>query len=168
MQKIKTEKTKLVPKKLHRKYLRWLVIPALLAIAILILPRDKPECSEEYQRDITVRVDGSKAKFTAEAAITEPERERGLSGKICIPRNTAMLFQFQDSGYYGIWMKAMHFSIDIVWLDEDKVVTHVEKNVSPNTYPHIFTPAKSSHYVLEFHEGVADSAGINVGSRLSW
>jgi uncharacterized membrane protein (UPF0127 family) len=168
MRRIKTEKIKSVPKKLHRHHLRWLVIPALLLIAILILPRDKPECSEEYQRDVTVRIDGSKAKFNAEAAITEPERQRGLSGKRCISRNTALLFQFQDSGYYGIWMKAMHFSIDIVWLDENKVVTHIEKNVSPDTFPHIFTPAKSSHYVLEFHEGVADSEGIKVGTRLNW
>jgi uncharacterized membrane protein (UPF0127 family) len=152
----------------NKQYLRWLILPALFLIAVLILPKEKQLCTEDYVKDLTIKVEGSNAKFKAQVAKTEPERERGLSGKKCIQKDTAMLFEFDDSGYYGIWMKGMHFSIDIVWLDNNKTVTYIEKNISPETYPKIYTPNKSSHYVIELHDGMADSSGLQIGSKLSW
>jgi uncharacterized protein len=61
---------------------------------------------------------------------------------------------FDREGYQGFWMKEMNFPIDIVWLNKDKKIVHIEHNVSPDTYPKIFNPNnefnnEKSLYVLE-------------------
>jgi uncharacterized protein len=145
----------------------WPIVPALLLVGVLALPRDKPECAESYSKDVVVSAPNG-ATLKTQVSDTEIERELGLGGKTCIPKNSAMLFAFDNAGYYGIWMKGMHFTIDIVWLDGSKNVTHIERNISPDTYPHIYTPDKQSVYVIELHAGKANELGLNVGSQLRW
>ena len=145
----------------------WFFVPLLFIGGILALPRDKPVCTESYTKDTTITAPGVKP-INAQIANSEIERELGLGSKLCIPTDTAMLFEFGDSGFYGIWMRGMRFSIDIVWLDGSKVVTHIEKNVSPSTYPKIYTPEKASSYVIEFHSGQADVLQLQLGTQLGW
>ena len=145
----------------------WLIAPLLLLVGVLALPRDTSECSESYSKDVVITVPDGKTLKT-QVSDSEVERELGLGGKVCIPHNSAMLFTFDEPGYYGIWMRGMHFTIDIVWLDSAKTVTHIEKNVSPSTYPHIYTPTKQSIYVIELHAGQVDDLGLDEGSQLSW
>jgi uncharacterized membrane protein (UPF0127 family) len=42
-----------------------------------------------------------------------------------------MLFVFEDSAKYSFWMKDMKFLIDIIWLDNDGKVVHIEQNLQP-------------------------------------
>ncbi len=102
------------------------------------------------------------------AAVTNAERERGLSGKEGLAENEGMLFVFEKEGYYGIWMKDMNFPIDIAWLDKDKKITYIEKNVSPETYPEVFYALKEDNpilnlYVLETNTGFFEKSKIKIG-----
>jgi hypothetical protein len=135
---------------------------------ILLLPRDIRDCKEQYVSDVTIRDTSHTMKLNAQLASTEIERELGLSGKKCISEHQAMLFKFDSPGYYGIWMKAMKFSIDIVWLDESKQVIDTKTNVTPDSFPQIYTPKSLSVYVVEVQGGVLNKYDIGVGSRLSW
>jgi hypothetical protein len=74
-----------------------------------------------------------------------------------------MLFVFDKEGYYGFWMKEMNFPIDIAWLDKDKKITLIEKNVLPETYPQIFNPKSKNLYVLETKAGFFEKFGIKIG-----
>lgn len=102
-----------------------------------------------------------------EVADTNEERAKGLSGRENMPSNKGMLFKFDSPGKKCIWMKDMNFSIDIIWLNSDKSITHIEKDVSPNTYPKSFCPSNDSQYVIELNSGVSDAAELRVGQKLN-
>lgn len=78
----------------------------------------------------SVTVDGQ--TFAVSVADTPSERSLGLSGKSALENDEGMLFVFRENGRYGFWMKDMKFSIDIVWIDENRrivlgtVVTEIE------------------------------------------
>lgn len=102
-------------------------------------------------------------EFQVLLADDNQERIQGLSGRSSLANNQAMLFVFDEPGKWGIWMKDMLFSIDIVWLDSEKKVVHIEQNVSPQTYPTIFEPTQDSLYVIELNAGTVDMLGLQTG-----
>ena len=76
--------------------------------------------------------------FSAWVASDQYDREKGLSGIDRISSEQALLMVFSSSDKHGIWMKEMKFSIDIVWLDEEKKVVDVAKNIALD-YPNFKT-----------------------------
>ncbi len=99
-------------------------------------------------------------------AATSSDRTRGLSGRESIDHDYGLFFVFEESGYHGIWMKDMHFPIDIIWIDESMRINHIEKNVKPESFPKVFTPKKKSRYVLELNAGYVDKNGIRIGDQI--
>lgn len=85
-----------------------------------------------YGRTIVRLGDGI---FTAQIAQTDKERIKGLSGSVQLSDSQAMLFVFDGDGEHPIWMKDMHYAIDIVWLDADKKVVHMAHDIPPQSYP---------------------------------
>src|SRR3989344_5408813 len=67
--------------------------------------------------------------ITVEVVVTDETRRLGLSGRSTLPEGSGMFFIFDTPGLYAFWMKDMHFSIDIVWIDENFVVVDMDKNV---------------------------------------
>ena len=104
--------------------------------------------------------------FNVDLADDAAERKAGLSGRPAIADNEAMLFVFPESDDYGIWMKDMNFSIDILWLDVNNRVIHIEERISPNTYPETYYPNVPAKYVLEIYSGQANAQGIAVGDQM--
>ena len=48
----------------------------------------------------------------------------------------------------------MKMPIDIVWLDRDKKVVHIEENVQPDAEPYeVYQPPVPARYVLEMAAG---------------
>ncbi|MBL8157995.1 DUF192 domain-containing protein [bacterium] len=98
-------------------------------------------------------------------ADTDALRAQGLSGSAPLADDEGMLFIFDEDGVYPFWMKDMLYSIDIFWLDATGSVVHIEKNLSPDTYPQSFTPHSPARYVLEVRAGFADQHDIQIGTR---
>jgi uncharacterized membrane protein (UPF0127 family) len=97
------------------------------------------------------------------------DREKGLSGTVSLSKDQGMLFVFNESDKWGIWMKNMNYPIDILWIDQTKTVVEIATNVSPETYPStVFRPGKPARYVLELAAGSASDASISVGSKASF
>lgn len=103
-----------------------------------------------------------------ETATTPTERTKGLSGRQSLGSSDGMLFFFETDDLHGFWMRDTYLSLDIIWLNADKVVVHIERNVSPDSYPTIFTPPSPARYVLEIAAGRSEQLGITTGSRFSW
>lgn len=108
-----------------------------------------------------------------EVASTTEAREKGLSGKERLDYKEGMLFVFDTEGYYGFWMKDMKFNIDISWLDKDKKIIFMKKNVSPDTYPEVFYAQKAdlpilSLYVLETAANFLDNNNIKIGDLVAF
>jgi uncharacterized membrane protein (UPF0127 family) len=110
----------------------------------------------------TIKIGGT--TFEAEILDDGSERERGLSGRESLEREKVMFFVFEEETYPGIWMKDMAFPIDIAWIDKKGAIVHIEKNVSPKTFPKVFFPPAKSLYVLEANAGFFESHGLKVGS----
>jgi uncharacterized membrane protein (UPF0127 family) len=99
-------------------------------------------------------------------------RNKGLSGREGLEENRGMLFVFETKDVRpGFWMKDMRFSIDIIWINDDKVV-QISKELpypSPDTPDRslpIYTPQVSVDYVLEVSAGFSDKNGISVGDSV--
>jgi uncharacterized membrane protein (UPF0127 family) len=106
---------------------------------------------------------GDDNKFKTYVAIDAIDQEKGLSVFNKIKSNEAMLFVFDNPQRYSFWMKDMKFSIDILWLDQNKKIVDIKKDVSVYSYPSKFTPISDSLYVLEFNTGIADKLNIKIG-----
>ncbi len=96
------------------------------------------------------------------------DQEHGLGDRSSLPMNEGMLFVFPTASNYGIWMKDMQFSIDIISLDSYFNVVHVEPSVSPQTYPTIFYSPSNTRYIIETNAGYAAQNNIKVGDILDF
>lgn len=104
--------------------------------------------------DVAIRV---------EIADTPEARTRGLSGRTSLPENQGMLFVFSTDAPYGIWMKDMHFAIDIVWLSAEGRIVDIKANVVPETYPEVFYPRADARYVLELPARLTELRSVSLG-----
>lgn len=96
----------------------------------------------------------------------EEELRRGLSGQSSLGPTDGMLFVFPNDDYHGIWMKDMNFLIDIVWIDKDRKVVHIEESVRPDTYPNIFEPTVPARFVIEANAHYMSSFNVHVGATV--
>ncbi|MBI2466143.1 MAG: DUF192 domain-containing protein [Candidatus Sungbacteria bacterium] len=119
---------------------------------------------------ITVKQDSpyvqiNNVKILVEVAKTEAEVQKGLSGRKSLDANRGMLFIFPQPDYYRFWMPNMHFPIDIIWINENRVVG-ISQNV-PNEFdpknPKFYTPPRPADQVLEVNVGFAQKKNIKVG-----
>ena len=113
------------------------------------------------------------SRINVELAQTPEARAQGLSGHKPLADNEGMLFIFDKPGMYGFWMKDMLFAIDIIWLAPSEVegiskIVHMEKNISPNTYPKVFAPKEYTQYVLEVNAGIAEKNNWAVGDEVKF
>lgn len=101
------------------------------------------------------------ATYQVEVADTPEARAAGLSGRPRLGSNQAMLFVFDKDDYHTFQMKDMQFAVDIVWLDAQKRVVHIERDVQPDSSPHkVYKPARRARYVLELAAGQAESVKL--------
>lgn len=134
---------------------------ALLSIALIVYGFSIPQSSLSGNLDI------GKHAFNAELAGTAEQRTRGLSGRSSLGDNQAMLFVFDTPAIQCFWMKDMRFSIDILWFDSEHKLGHIERSVSPASFPHSFCPNLRSQYVVELLAGTADRLQLQIGDSLS-
>lgn len=100
----------------------------------------------------------------ARVADDDESRRKGLSNTAPLGEKEGMLFIFDTPSRWGMWMREMKYSIDIVWLDSEKRIVYIAKNVSPDTYPKVFLPEKDALYVLELPAGFVDKHHVSLGS----
>lgn len=112
-------------------------------------------------RQVDVNVNGF--LLIADIATTDEQKTKGLSVKDSLAENEGMLFVFDDEAQHPFWMKNMKFPIDIIWIDSDKRVVHIEHNLQPCSSEllcPIYKPVGDSLYVLETVAGFTERHGI--------
>lgn len=118
--------------------------------------------------------DNRQRLFAPEGAITvevvdNPEtRQQGLSGRESIGDDEGMLFVFDDVSEHCFWMKDMNFSLDMIWLNEDKEIINIHRDVSPESYltEERYCAEEPAKYGLEINSGRAIDLGIEQGEQL--
>jgi uncharacterized membrane protein (UPF0127 family) len=137
--------------------------------AILLLALLQPFCLGSGGQDRFIKVYFPNGKqVTAELAVTEEERARGLMFREKILAEQAMLFVFERAGIHSFWMKNTLVSLDMLWLDDERRIIHIEADVPPcraEPCPS-YGPLRPARYVLELKGGVAAELGLKVSDRL--
>lgn len=109
----------------------------------------------------TISING--INVTMAIASIDEQRIRGLSGIEKMNENEGMLFLFDKPSKQGFWMNKMNFPIDIIWLDSNNKVVHIEKQLEPCKLflacP-VYNPEVDTLYVIELRSGFADDHSI--------
>ena len=138
-------------------------------VGILSIPIDSKLESVEFPRG-TIKVDDT--VLEVQIADTEPRRIRGLMFQDQLPFDQGMIFVFNESGVYSLWMLNMQFSLDMIWFDEDGAIVHIEKNIPPCKTPtqimacQSIIPSGEAKYILEVTSGFIDKFNITKDSKL--
>ncbi len=105
-----------------------------------------------------------------EFAITVEERVQGLMFRKSMKASEGMLLVFEESGKHSIWMKNVNFYLDLLWIDEDRKIVHIQKEAPPcvNNPCAQYNPPVESLYVLELLGGSVDRYHFKIGQSLNW
>ena len=145
----------------HRLTKRFLLVGLFLAVFVAIVVLLYPQT---YKSEVVL---GGKT-FLVDVADTNYLLSKGLSGREPLGSDEGMFFVFQKPDIHTFWMKDMNFPIDIIWMDENFDVIHIEKSISPETYPKTFTSKENSMYVLEISAGESQKLGIKIGDEVKF
>ncbi len=138
---------------------------AIMAFAVLVQVAAGPE--SELLIPVTMP-DGT--TIMAELADTTEKRARGLMFRDTLPKDRGMLFTFAQPGHWTFWMKNTRIALDIIWLDRNKQIVHVERNVpacrrTDDGCPQ-YQPNDEAMYALEIAGGMAEQLKLKRGEKL--
>ena len=121
-------------------------------------------CSYAMADDIS-RICFHQHCFTVDIADTAETRARGLMFRDHLPEDHGMLFVFPSDGVRAFWMKDTLIPLDMIWLDKDLRILHLEENVQPCEHDPCpsYRSARPARYVLELNAGTAREIGLKPG-----
>ncbi len=108
------------------------------------------------------------SRLFAEVASNEEERRKGLSGRTSLSKDGGMLFSFgQENVLPSFWMKDMLIPIDIIWVNDFRVVKiHENVQLEPEKSDSELTKYYSDgpiDNVIEVNAGFSNKNNIKVG-----
>lgn len=106
----------------------------------------------------------------AEIADTPQKRSQGLMFRTTMAPDRGMLFTFREADRHTFWMKNTKMALDMLWLDLNGTIVHIEHRVpicerTDNLCPRYRSTAPAN-YVLELKAGQAESRQLKKGQRL--
>ena len=107
------------------------------------------------------------AEIDIEIADTDPEREAGLMNYTSLPADAGMLFIFPSPQSVYFWMKDTLLPLDIVFVNDAKVIV----KIAPNAVPLSETLIPSDvpiRYVVEVNAGFCLLHNIHVGDTIDY
>jgi uncharacterized membrane protein (UPF0127 family) len=111
----------------------------------------------------------NKQVFSAMVAKSDIDKEKGLSVKSSIGQNEGMLFPFAKEAYYAFWMKDMKFSIDIIFINKNRIIT-IHQNVpapkSPSESLLLYRPEEPVNMVFEIKAGLSQKYNFKKGDEI--
>ena len=109
-------------------------------------------------------------KIPVEVADTPKKRSLGLGKRPSLKKGWGMLFVFEERKPHRFWMKDMQFPLDIIWLDNHRIV-HINHNAKPNSSenePEVMTSPVPVNFVLEIAAGRAAKLRLKTGQRMKF
>jgi len=149
------------------KKVNFRIIAIVLGVSLLAISCNR---GVPHYVDGTVRIAGT--PVSVDVADSPELRDLGLSGRPDITNLQGMWFVFDTPQRYGFWMKDMNFPIDIIWVNNNRVV-EITTNIQPQpgvTDDNLITYAPTSPVdrVLELRAGWADRHGLSIGDPVEF
>ncbi len=143
-----------------------LKITQLFMLSLVLLTGYLFYSERNLDNDNLIKINQSFLKV--EFALTPEEKRIGLSNRESILFDEALVFVFDETNYRSVWMKDMNFSIDVIWIDENRIIVDYIENLSPETYPEIFISSSPVRYMIEVSAGFIAQNDINVGDVIDF
>lgn len=110
-------------------------------------------------------------RLLADIADTSEKRSLGLGVRNNMTEGEGMLFLLEHSSRQPFWMNGMKFPIDIIWINSDKEVVHIEHSLQPCASsldcPNYY-PDSEALYVLETVAGFSERHNVADGTRVEF
>jgi uncharacterized membrane protein (UPF0127 family) len=155
-----------------------LTIGLTLILAIKVQAQPDTSLEKAVQEAAQNGVDYLKAKvsieglqLSAEIPTTRELMAKGLAVKNELRENASMLFVYEEPSKQSFWMKDMKFPIDIMWVDSNGKIVHIEENLEPCPLAPIcptYAPNTDSQFVLETVSGFAQRHNIGLGTYIKF
>ncbi|MCX6745280.1 MAG: DUF192 domain-containing protein [Candidatus Parcubacteria bacterium] len=107
--------------------------------------------------------------ISIELAKTPEQIINGLSNRSNLKDNQGMLFIFSDKRYRSFWMKDMKFPLDMIWIDDNKIIgiaANVPVPAQGDSNPPVYRSDSEVNYVLEINGGAAEKNNFKVGDEI--
>jgi len=142
----------------EKKY--WILAATMVLFIILFYPKANNDSKLPIQiKGVTVH---------AEVADSSKEKIRGLMFRKKLPQNDGMLFPYSHEEIHTFWMKNTLIPLDIVWINSQKEVVHIEHSAPPckrSPCPSYTSPHKA-RYILELNGGWSIQHNLNPGDQI--
>ena len=148
----------------------WILVMIAIVVGSIFWAAGGSEIKEEipyYLKKVireTARVSIRERTIDVEVARTSGALAKGLSGRETLASGRGMIFVFEKEALYPFTMKDMRFSIDIVWINNDRIV-YIAHSALPGIEN--IDPGVNATHVLEVQNGVAQSSGWQVGDPVT-
>lgn len=100
---------------------------------------------------------------SAEIAKSNDKKAEGLSNRKNLEEGKGMLFVFSSSGLYPFWNKDTFIPLDILWIENDKVVYIGELPAFSGGETAVAASDKKANFVLEVNAGFVKKHNIKIG-----
>ena len=112
--------------------LKHIAVMLLALTAACSKTEPKPQDNLRYETFVALGAKGeTKASFELEVADTDAARLSGLMNRMEVPDGTGMIFVFDLPDYWSMWMKNTYVPLDMLFLNENRVVTAIAENRKP-------------------------------------
>ena len=139
---------------------------AFLFAIILFYPNFSFALFERKGQVEIATTDGKLQKFNVEFARSEAEKATGLMFRERLADDEGMLFMWNTSSLRQFWMKNTLINLDILFIDSDYRVVHIEESAQKGSL-RIISSLLPVQYVLEINAGQAQLRKITLGALLS-
>ena len=143
------------------------LVPMALALAVAAAS-ETPSTGRRAPRGQVMLPSGR--VLAVEVADTPQLRALGYMFRKKIGDDEGMVFLMESLGFHPFWMKNSKVGLDIVWLDENWKVVHLEKDVPPCSADPCpgYSPMQAALYVLEVRAGLASREGVQIGKSITF
>ncbi len=146
--------------------MKYLLIVCIIFLAIGIIFWKQKEVSSSLPQ-MTI---GEDIVFNLEVVSDPAKQAKGLGGRGVLPEDTGMLFVFGRPKMQNFWMKGMLIPLDVVWINDFKVIG-VSENILPpgqrdGVVDRMASPS-AADMVLEINAGLVEKLGIKVGDAVN-
>jgi uncharacterized membrane protein (UPF0127 family) len=103
--------------------------------------------------------------FSAEMAVTDDERAKGLMFRKELPQGQGMLFDFKTDQNVAMWMRNTYVSLDMIFIRGDGTIANIAEDTEPLS-ERIIPSRGPVRAVLEVVAGTAKKLGIMPGDKV--
>lgn len=139
---------------------------SLIIIAVLfVICLGYAKYREYFLPTVDLKIGG--VELRVEVASSVKSWQKGLSGRKSLSENKGMLFVFPQEARQSFWMKDMEFPIDIIWINDGKIV-----DIAPNVQPSFveplpqYLPRLPVKFVLETVAGFSFKNNLKIGDAV--